>query len=65
MIWNLETGQRVLERVGNWYLLFLDAHKRGVLTAVITTENKVVSSGGDNSFKEWVFNIEWNKYTHS
>ncbi|CAK93071.1 unnamed protein product (macronuclear) [Paramecium tetraurelia] len=50
MVWNLQDGQRVLERI--------DAHKRGVLTAIITSDNKVLSSGGDNSFKEWVLNLE-------
>jgi hypothetical protein len=38
--------------------LILDAHKRGVLTGVILSNNKVLTSGGDNSLKEWSFNLE-------
>ncbi|CAD8068738.1 unnamed protein product [Paramecium sonneborni] len=50
MVWNLQDGKRLLEKI--------DAHKRGVLTAIITQDNKVITSGGDNSFKEWVLNLE-------
>lgn len=50
MVWNLQNGDRVLE--------IADAHKRGVLTAVIDQNNQIVSSGGDTTIKVWANKIE-------
>jgi hypothetical protein len=45
MVWNTETGNRLLERT--------DAHKRGVLTGLLCGSGKIITSGGDNAIKVW------------
>jgi hypothetical protein len=55
MVWNTETGNRLLERAGKSHrpLILLDAHKRGILTGLLSECGKIITSGGDNAVKIW------------
>lgn len=45
MLWNTESGVRLSEKV--------DAHKRGILNSLVTSDGRIITSGGDNAVKVW------------
>lgn len=40
-----------------WYIyliiIYIDAHKRGILTGIINEKNEVITSGGDCGMRVW------------
>lgn len=59
MLWNTESGVRLSEKVGielyyfNGLSFNIDAHKRGILNSLITSDGRIITSGGDNAVKVW------------